>query len=150
MDAKIFLLADDDMDDREMFCETLEEIDKNMICHTAENGRDALGLLNKLLIQPHLIFLDINMPILNGWQCLEKIKNEERYKEIPVIIISTSSHQREMDIAQKLGAIGYLTKPHDLDELKEVLHAITSNIGPRLISTLKNLEAHKPEYIHAL
>ena len=55
-----------------------------------------------------------------------------------------------MDIAQKLGAIGYLTKPHDLDELKEVLHAITSNIGSRLMSTLKSLEAHKPEYIRAL
>ncbi|MBN9485458.1 MAG: response regulator [Bacteroidetes bacterium 43-93] len=150
MDTRIFLLADDDMDDRDMFCEALEEIDKNIFCHTAENGRDALSLLNKLPIHPQLIFLDINMPVLNGWQCLEKIKNEGQYDTIPVIIISTSSHQREMDIAKKLGAICYFTKPHDFDALKDILHAIASNIGPGLISTLKNLETHKPEYIRAL
>lgn len=148
MEKKIFLLADDDMDDRGMFCEALEIIDNNIVCHAVSDGRDALHALNSLNTKPLLIFLDINMPVMNGWQCLEKIKADDRYNEIPVIIISTSSHQREMDIARNMGALCYFTKPLHFDELTDVLRIIAGNIGPELPSALKYIESGVSKYVH--
>jgi CheY-like chemotaxis protein len=132
MDKKIFLLADDDSDDTEMFCEALTAIDKTFDCRCVENGREVLETLGMLDEMPSLIFLDINMPLLNGWQCLKQLKEAERYRQIPVVIYSTSSHQREIDIAMELGALCFLTKPSDFGELKEMLRVIINNLGPDL------------------
>ncbi len=70
MNQKIILLADDDMDDTEMFCEALADIDESIICHCAVNGSDALRILDGLKELPSVIFLDLNMPLMNGWDCL--------------------------------------------------------------------------------
>jgi CheY-like chemotaxis protein len=137
-EEKIILLADDDSDDTEMFCEALTSIDSTILCHTAVDGREALKILNDLEALPHIIFLDVNMPIMTGWQCLKILKVDERYKKIPVIIISTSAHQREIDIARDLGALCYFSKPNDFNQLKEVLQEIIMSLGADLPNALKN------------
>jgi CheY-like chemotaxis protein len=136
MDKKIFLLVDDDLDDTEMFCEALASIDNSIVCHCAGNGQEALQTLNTLYEKPNIIFLDVNMPVMNGWQCLKHLKEDERYKQIPVIIVSTSSHKRESEIAADLGALCYLTKPNDFDELTIVLQVIVANLDDGLSSAL--------------
>ncbi len=128
MAKKILLLADDDIDDRELFCEALEIIDRDIICHIVADGREALNMLDRLDTLPQLIFLDINMPVMDGWQCLKKLKENARYRNIPVIIIYTSSHQREITIAKSLDALCYFTKPHNFNELIRVLQAIVNNL----------------------
>lgn len=128
MEKKNFLLADDDRDDRDLFREALTGIDKNIVCHFAEDGSEALEKINSLAEKPHLIFLDINMPGMNGWQCLTALKKDERYNNIPVIIISTSSHLRDMQIARDLGALCYLVKPNDFNELKDALQIILTGV----------------------
>ncbi|HSB94561.1 MAG TPA: response regulator [Flavitalea sp.] len=148
MNKKTFILADDDADDTEMFCEALTIIDSSIICHCAVDGRDAISLVDKLPVRPDLIFLDVNMPVMNGWECLQLLKGDERLQHIPVIIISTSSHKREVEIAGSLGALCYLTKPNDFNELTELLQLIASNTGAGLLKSLQQAEQGGSKYIH--
>lgn len=143
---KIILLADDDWDDTEMFCEALADIDENIICHCAENGDVALKMLKDHDKIPGIIFLDLNMPVMNGWECLKEIKQDERYKDIPVIMISTSSHKNDMETAASLGALCYFVKPNTFKDLKQVLELITSNLENGLKEALPHLEKNK--YLH--
>jgi CheY-like chemotaxis protein len=122
---KIFLLADDDSDDQAFFCEALQEIDPSIVCYCVADGRATLELLsNEELERPHIIFLDINMPGMNGWECLTKLKQHEEHTAIPVIIYSTSSHPKDADLALDLGAMCFFTKPNDYQELKEILKVL--------------------------
>ena len=121
------LLVDDDLDDAELFCDALVAADPDFKCHAARNGREALDLLDKILI-PSLIFLDLNMPVMNGWDCLKLLKSNALYKNIPVLMYSTSSNQNEKAIAADLGALGFITKPDDYGELKRILKVLTLQI----------------------
>lgn len=147
MNKKVILLADDDHDDTEMFCEALEKVNENIICHCATNGQEALDILHGLDEKPELIFLDLNMPIMNGWECLAVLKSDERYKHIPVIMISTSSHKNDMDRASSLGCIGYFVKPNNFNDLKDILLALTSNIGDSLEDVIIGLEKNGSGHI---
>jgi len=149
MEKKIILLADDDLDDTEMFCEALVKVNKDIICHCAQNGKEALQILETLDVKPDLIFLDLNMPVMNGWECLDVIKNDERYKEIPVIMISTSSHKKDMDMASNLGCTGYFVKPNNFNDFKNILHSITSNLGTGLKDIIASLEENGSGHIFA-
>ncbi|WP_343694998.1 response regulator [Flavobacterium sp.] len=139
MEKKIILLADDDIDDTEMFCEALEDINENIVCHCAVNGNQVFEILNSINEKPELIFLDLNMPIMNGWDCLKLLKKDSNYQDIPVIMISTSSHKKDMEAAAGLGSICYFVKPNNFNDLKEVLRIITSNLGPDLKEAIVNL-----------
>ncbi len=150
MSQKVFLLADDDSDDRELFCQAIVSIDKNIICSSAQDGSEALNMIEKLEQKPNLVFLDVNMPVMNGWQCLKRLKEDERYKAIPVIMISTSSHQREMDIAADLGVLCYITKPNDFNQLKKVLQVIVANLGSGLKKALQDLQASGFYFVYVL
>ncbi|MFC0780804.1 response regulator [Flavobacterium sp. HJSW_4] len=146
MEGKMILLADDDTDDAEMFCEALAEIDESIVCHCSENGSGVLNMLKDQEKTPKVVFLDLNMPVMNGWECLKQLKQEERYKDIPVIMISTSSHKNDMDTAANLGAVCYFVKPNTFKDLKQALGLITSNLENGLKETLPNLEKNK--YLH--
>ncbi|MCV2483580.1 response regulator [Flavobacterium sp. SH_e] len=147
MIKKIILLADDDRDDAEMFCEALADIDENIICHCAENGSEALKMIEKQNEIPEVVFLDLNMPIMNGWECLKQLKSDDRYKNIPVIMISTSSYKNDMDTAANLGAVCYFIKPNNFKDLKDVLRSITLNLESGLKESLSSLETSKYLYV---
>jgi CheY-like chemotaxis protein len=134
--SKFFLLADDDADDAELFGEALVSIEPPVeFCHV-EDGEEVFNFLSKTTNKkPDLIFLDLNMPRMSGWQCLARLKNDIYFKDIPVIIYSTSSHQRDKEIAIELGAMGFLTKPSDFKLLKKLLHHISVHNN----SDLKNV-----------
>ncbi|WP_207515792.1 response regulator [Longitalea luteola] len=138
----IFLLADDDIDDRELFCEALGTVDPSITCYCADNGRVALHMLDSKQPSeyPHLIFLDINMPVMNGWECLVQLKRSEAYRHIPVFIYTTSSHQREANIAFDLGADCFFTKPAEYNELKSILKIIANNIGGDWVSAISHFD----------
>jgi CheY-like chemotaxis protein len=72
--VKRFLLIDDDSDDRELFSEALSMVEPAIICDQATDGEEGLAWLQQNKEEPDLIFLDINMPILNGWQLLSLLK----------------------------------------------------------------------------
>jgi len=122
-----FLLADDDADDKTLFCEALAEIDPGIVCHTAADGKEALAILSGQVRRPDIIFLDINMPVMDGWQCLGKLKEDSAHRNIPVIMYSTSSYQRDIDFALESGALCFFTKPSDYRELRNILRLIASH-----------------------
>jgi CheY-like chemotaxis protein len=134
----LFLLIDDDADDSELFREALEETDQSISLHCAENGEEALKLL-KEIAKPCIIFLDINMPRMNGWECLKKLKSNAEYKNIPVIMYSTSSHQREVDIAIDLGALSFFTKPHSYSELKNMVKGVIEKIQTGTLESIRTV-----------
>jgi CheY-like chemotaxis protein len=112
MEPVLIFLVDDDEDDREMFLEALREINESFAFASAEDGEKALHYLkdesNRL---PDLIFLDMNMPRLNGRQCLEEIKKSIRLKSIPVVVYSTTKREEDVRETSRLGAVHFLTKP---------------------------------------
>jgi CheY-like chemotaxis protein len=125
---KSVLLVDDDPDDAELFCEGLAAADPEINCHAARNGKEALDLLQNITL-PGLIFLDLNMPIMNGWDCLKVLKGNDRYQHIPVVMYSTSSNKKEIEMAADMGAIGFITKPDDFGELKRILKNVAEEIA---------------------
>ncbi|MFX1702364.1 response regulator [Chitinophaga sp. CC14] len=114
------LLIDDDIDDRMIFGEVLKELAPDIIYHEAINGEDALFKLNNNLV-PDLIFLDLNMPRIDGKQFLAEIRQQDHLKHIPVVIYTTSSHESDKKETRELGASYFLTKPNSLHELTHIL-----------------------------
>jgi len=117
---KRLLLIDDDADDRYLFKKALDELRLAINFFFATDGESALETLNSIPL-PDLIFLDVNLPRLNGIQCLEKIKQQQ--PEIPVIMYSTSFTESDRRKAKLLGAVHFLTKPFSLAALcRELAH----------------------------
>src|ERR1700749_4860397 len=107
---KDILLVDDDLDDIGLFREALNDVDSRIGFYSAKNGRKALEFLGNQTNIPDLIFLDINMPEMNGWRCLEELKNNPQLKDIPVVMYSTSAVKRDEEKAMGLGAMAFYQK----------------------------------------
>lgn len=115
---KKYLIVDDDADDIDFFCEAIREISEDALCYMARNGEEALKLLRqKLDPLPDYIFLDLNMPRMDGMACLAELKKDDALKNIPVIIYTTSGHQRDREATARLGADHYLVKPTSFKKL---------------------------------
>lgn len=115
-DATI-LLIDDDADDQEIFALAVDEVNPSYQCVTAKNGIEALEKLKDGEVKPDCIFLDLNMPRMNGKQCLAEIKKHSELYHIPVVIYTTSSEHRDKDQMLAMGASAFITKPPHIDEL---------------------------------
>lgn len=121
-DSIIITLADDDEDDRLFFTDAFDELKINTIVNTVNNGKELLNYLNHPeTILPNIIFLDLNMPILNGIGCLEAIKKNPAYNDIAIAIYSTSSSEKDIENTFVLGANIYIKKPSDFNDLKKIL-----------------------------
>lgn len=124
---KRFVIVDDDIDDQELFMEAVGEIDSSIECSSFSDCEHALHQMkNGLTDLPDVIFLDLNMPRLNGKQCLAELKKHEKLKNIPVVIYSTSSEKRDIDETTRLGAAHFVTKPNRFEELCKVLSQVIS------------------------
>lgn len=120
VNAKVLIIDDDD-DDRELFCYALANIEPNINCIEAIDGEDGLRLLQERSCMPDYIFLDLNMPRVNGMVVLEKISKDRRLKEIPVIIYTTSKLQHDKKKSFELGAVHFITKPTKVSEIEEAI-----------------------------
>jgi CheY-like chemotaxis protein len=122
-----FLLVDDDDDDCDFFREAVREIDSTAVCFSAENGEAALIKLRKGLKKlPDLIFLDLNMPRMDGKHCLAELKQDPKLRDIPVIIYTTSSSPEDQKETRLLGASYFITKPSDYQKLLKELVFVMS------------------------
>ncbi|MCW3104214.1 MAG: rcp1 3 [Bacteroidetes bacterium] len=136
---KHIMVVDDDEDDRKLFCRALNQVSQDIGCLRASNGKDALEYLGDAKNSvPEIIFLDINMPVMTGWEFLTKVKKDGRMKSIPIIIFSTSSNQRDINIAYDLGAASYCVKPDEPDDLKKMLHMVVEHIDHNFKSFLSS------------
>jgi CheY-like chemotaxis protein len=118
----VLLYIDDDAEDVELFLEAMEEINPGVKCVAAANGKQGLSLLDTLL--PDYIFLDINMPIMNGRETLRHLKSNDRWRNIPVCIVSTTRNPDEIDSFLQIGAKHFLVKPNTFEELCRALKTL--------------------------
>ncbi len=109
---------DDDKDDQTFLSEVLQELYPELEYSTANNGEEALQYIKAAPPPPKLIFLDLNMPVLDGFEFLRAYKKTNGSKESNIIIYSTSSHPRDKEMTDDLGAADYLIKLADFDKLK--------------------------------
>jgi CheY-like chemotaxis protein len=119
----IILAVDDDSEDFEFFFDAVKEIDKSIIVLKASNGQEALQILEDHVLMPDYIFLDINMPMMDGHSCLREIKSNEKLKDIPVVMYSTTNNSTEINKYKLMGA-NFLVKPHQLSKLVQSLSVI--------------------------
>ena len=116
------LLADDDLDDCIFFLDALEDIDVSANLITVNDGIQLMQLLtNTDQPLPHVLFLDLNMPRKNGFDCLSEIKTHHQLKELPVIIFSTSLDADVVNQVIQSGATLYVRKPAEFSNLKKVI-----------------------------
>ena len=125
MSARIkILLVDDDKDDQLFFIDALNEVNPGVDCGLANNGLEAIDHLHKIPPPPTVIFLDLNMPYMGGLECLAIIKKDLNYKDIPVLVLSTSSNIEDKQRSLDMGAYLFLTKPSDFSSLKSNIQSV--------------------------
>jgi CheY-like chemotaxis protein len=120
------LLVDDDQDDLDFFTEAIRENFNNVECISITNPKLAYDRLSSDGFQPDLIFLDLNMPKMNGRELLTAIRNLPKLKKTPVVIYTTSSERKDQEDTAKLGASYFFTKPTRLEDLRNQLKHILS------------------------
>jgi CheY-like chemotaxis protein len=117
-------MIDDDADDRESFMIALKEIDPKIECITVPSGEEGLKLLDGGVLTPAYIFLDLNMPKMDGWECLREIKKRPHLKHIPVIIFSTAECLKDRLELQQLEIARYITKPNTQAEFTKAISKV--------------------------
>jgi len=119
------ILADDDEDDRSFFKEAFHELNVPYELRIAEDGFELMNFLEKPAVNlPQLILLDLNMPLINGFECLDMMKKNDRLKNIPVIIYSTSANPDDVKKSYDLGARFYVHKPNNHNQIKEEIKKV--------------------------
>jgi CheY-like chemotaxis protein len=116
---KVFMIIDDDEDDRFFFKEALADLRNSPRCLEAINGEDALNQLRKIDSVPDFIFLDVNMPRMAGRECLIEIKRDAKLKNCVVVMYSTSFSEETIKEFVNFGASTCLQKPTDINKLHE-------------------------------
>ena len=101
----VVLYVDDDPEDQEIFAEVIRQIDSSIILLSAKDGDEALSILRSDFIDlPHIIFLDINMPRMDGYTCLAGIREDLKLKDTIVILYSTSPNPSLLEKHKHLNA----------------------------------------------
>ena len=116
------LIVDDDEDDRDLLTIAIHELDPTVHCILARNGEEALeGLRRQKSDRPDLIFLDLEMPRINGAQFLQVLKSDSSLRDIPVVVYTASKQPKYLDESRALGVVQFLTKPTSFKELCDIV-----------------------------
>jgi CheY-like chemotaxis protein len=123
------LLVEDNEGDVLLTLEAFEECKLKTEVSVARNGKEALDFVFKRgafkeAIKPDLILLDINMPIFNGHEVLQQIKADPNLKKIPVIMLTTSSGKKDLDMAYKNNCNSYVKKPLNMNDFLDAIRKI--------------------------
>jgi two-component system response regulator len=133
--ALFIVIADDDLDDHLLINEAVKTCNQNHIVTSVYNGAQLLDLLlhrgfykETVAMVPDLILLDIRMPVMNGLEALEEIRKLDKYKLVPIYILSQDDSPGEIKRAKALGVADYFIKPLVFDELKELMLQICRTV----------------------
>jgi len=124
----LVFLVDDDYEDHEIFKMAFEKVQPGFKMVTAENGIEAIDKIKEdTTFQPDIIFLDVNMPLMNGKECLHELRKIVHMQNTPMILYSTHDGQKEINEAKKAGASEFMTKPSSISEFTKALQGIVNN-----------------------
>jgi CheY-like chemotaxis protein len=116
------LLADDNLPSRELMREILEA--SGHVIVEAANGRDALDLIRQN--QPELVFLDLQMPVLDGFSVIRELRTDVRFRRLPVVAVTASAMLGDRERAIAAGFDSYIAKPIHLGEVREQVRLLSS------------------------
>ncbi len=116
------LLVEDNEGDIFLFKETVRDLGYSIELFVSKNGAAAWEFLQKNHV--HLVLLDINLPLMNGFELLERIKSDESLRGTPVVCLSTSSHAPDLQKAYHLHANGFFSKPDDTQGFEQLCNII--------------------------
>ena len=136
----IVLYAEDDEDDRMLLQETFARYYSNVEIICANDGSKAiryLESLDQIDAEPCLIILDINMPLMDGREALKRIRNMERFKDIPVVMFSTSSQTSDKEFAAKHGA-AFITKPIDFRQMNFIVDVFINHCSEDIQKSIRS------------
>ena len=120
------LLADDDTDDCLFFEEALRELPISTKLTAVHDGEQLMQLLNTEEKLPHILFLDLNMPRKNGFECLTEIKHNKKLNKLPVVIFSTSLEKEVVNMLYDNGAQYFIRKPSEFAQFQKIIfHVLT-------------------------
>lgn len=122
-------MVDDDIDDQEIFLLTMQNSGNDVECEFACDGIQALQKLSETAYEPHLIFIDINMPKMNGIELLAELKQNPRLRQTPIYMYSTSDQKEIVTRCMELGASGFMKKSPDIEELRREFTQVIDNRG---------------------
>ncbi len=129
--AITILIAEDDADDRLLTMEALEENRLANDLHFVEDGEDLLEFLNQegkytpeTAPRPGLILLDLNMPKMDGREALKILKEDKRFKTIPIVVLTTSEAEEDILKSYDLGVNSFITKPVTFERLVDVIRKL--------------------------
>jgi CheY-like chemotaxis protein len=125
MNKHTIFWVDDDPDDLELFQEVLLDLTTQYKLLKFYNGREVLNFLSTLTLHdyPRLIILDMNMPVMDGRETLSTLKGDKRYKQIPVVVFTTSSSEMDRRFCNQFNTT-MITKPPRYERLKEVVQRL--------------------------
>ena len=121
---KHVLIADDDPDDLDLFKEALSEVNSVLVCDAVRDGKELLAWLAHATKHPDVIFIDVNMPEMNGWECLSRVRALDKFAHIPIVVYSTSSARKDGRKAIDLGAVCFFEKPTRYGLIKDFLQVL--------------------------
>jgi len=134
------IVVDDDQDDLDVFLKAARSIENKIDLLCFQRGEQVLDFLNHNKFIPDFIFLDINMPVMDGQECLKKIRQRWHQNERCVIMYSTSNNRREIKRCYELGANAFMQKPHSFAELKNMLQQIFNKDWSKSCENLSELD----------
>jgi CheY-like chemotaxis protein len=117
-------LADDDADDRDIFRDAITEVVPDFNLELIVNGEKLICFLESSTTKPDIIFLDLNMPMKNGFECLEEIRKNKKLRSLPIIIYSTTANPEQVKNTFARGANLFWQKPSDYNSIKKMLEKI--------------------------
>jgi CheY-like chemotaxis protein len=122
-EVKHILIAEDDSDDVDFFKEAVKENCPMVEVTVAEDGKKLLSVLETIPI-PDIIVLDLNMPYVNGKDCIKAIRQKDKFHNVPIVVYSTSSNQYDMEYCLSNGANHYLIKPGTYSAISQLVHKL--------------------------
>ena len=123
--VKSIFLADYDADDCMLFEDALREVSESVALTTANDGAELIHLMKTTVPPPpDVIFLDLNMPKKNGFECLEYIRQTEQWKDIPIVVFSTTGQEEMVKKVYEQGANYFIRKPGSFPKLKQAIRQV--------------------------
>ncbi len=117
------LFSDDDTDDALLFTQAADLLTSPILLSFAEDGEQLMKYLDKEVL-PDMIFLDLNMPVKNGFECLKEIRSDKNFDRLPVIVYTTSDSPSDIKACHELGANLYVVKPTSFESIIKTLKKI--------------------------
>lgn len=124
-DTVHIILTDDDGDEFELFKDAFDSLNVKHKLDYFRNGRELMDFLNNEDNEvPDILFLDLNMPVMSGIECLHEIRANKRFKSMPIAIYSTSSSEKDQEDTFMGGANIYIKKPDSFEDMKRIIRHV--------------------------